>query len=332
MSADQTCSAMREALSALIDGEDPGMDRSVLDSHVARCADCRRFTERSEALARRIRVRQAEAVPDTTDRILAAIPSGPAPSPTGRRVPVRVLVAAMAAVVVLAGGAFVGGRLLRGSGSAAACGGGETVGCTQVAGSTEQSSRYPGATVLPVSYTKPDLTLTDTSGQPFNLTTQTAGAITLVYFGYTNCPDVCPINMALTAQTLKRLPAAERARIKVVFVTTDPVRDTPPVIRAWLNNFDPSFIGLAGTDDQIHQAERSVGMPLSYADTPQNDATSAASNPTPAKGTGYQVVHAGYTLVYTPDGMAHLQIDDTEQPSGFATTLEHLLADGYQGA
>ncbi|MDQ2729830.1 MAG: SCO family protein [Actinomycetota bacterium] len=242
------------------------------------------------------------------------------------------LVAAVAAVVVLAAAAFAGGRILSGSGSAAACGGGETVGCTQVAGSTEQSSRYPGATVLPVSYAKPNLTLTDTSGQPFNVTAQTAGSITLVYFGYTNCPDVCPINMALTAQTLKRLSAPQRARIKVVFVTTDPVRDTPPVIRAWLNNFDPSFIGLAGTEDQIHQAERGVGMPLSYADTPQNDAPPAASDPTSEKGAGYQVVHAGYTLVYTPDGVAHLQIDDTEQPSGFATTLQHLLAHGYQGA
>jgi protein SCO1/2 len=310
------------------------MDRAVLDSHVARCADCRHFTERSEALARRLRVRRAEPVPDTTARILAAIPTGPAPDPGGRRVPLQVLVAAVAAVVVLAAAAFAGGRLLRGSGTTAACGGGETVGCTQVAGSTEQSTRYPGATVLPISYVKPDLTLTDTSGRPFNLTSQTAGAITLVYFGYTNCPDVCPINMALIAQALKRLPAAQRARIKVVFVTTDPVRDTPPVIRAWLNDFDPSFIGLAGTEDQIHQAEHSIGMPLSYIDTPQNDAKPAAPTTTaaPGKGSSYQVVHAGYTLVYTPDGLAHLQIDDTEQPAGFATTLKHLLAHGYQGA
>lgn len=324
---------MREALSALIDGEEPGMDRSVLDSHVARCADCRRFAAKSEALDRRLRVRRAEPVPDATEAILAAIPSGAAPSTasSGRHVPVRVLAVAVAAVVVLAGVAFAGGRLLGGSGSAAGCGGGEKVGCTQVAGPTEQNSRYPGATVLPVSYAKPDLALTDTSGRPFNLTAQTAGSITLVYFGYTNCPDVCPINMALTAQTLKRLSAAQRAQIKVVFVSTDPVRDTPPVIRAWLDNFDPSFIGLAGSEDQIHQAEHSVGVPLSYADTPQNDTKSATSAPTPAKGAaGYQVVHAGYTLVYTPDGVAHLQIDDTEQPAGFATTLQRLLAHGYQ--
>jgi protein SCO1/2 len=325
---------MREALSARIDGEDPGMDPTVLDNHMARCADCRRFLERSEALARRIRVRRAEPVPDTAAGILAAIPSGPAPRAPGRSVRPRVLLASVAAVAVLAVAAFAGGRLVGGARTTAACGGGENIACTQVSGSTGVSARYPGATVLPISYTKPDLTLTDTSGRPFNLTSQTAGIITLVYFGYTNCPDVCPINMALAAQTLKRLSPAQRARIKVVFVTTDPARDTPAVIRAWLDNFDPSFIGLAGTEDQIHQAEHSVGMPLSYLDTPQNDAPSAASAPTPAStpGTNYEVVHAGYTLVYTADGLAHLQIDDTEQPAGFATTLRHLLAHGYQGA
>jgi protein SCO1/2 len=330
---------MREALSARIDGEDPGMDPNVLDNHVARCADCHRFLERSEALARRIRVRRAEPVPDTAAGILAAIPSGPAPRARGRGVPPRVLLASVGAFAVLAVAAFAGGRLLGGTRTNAACGGGENIACTQVAGSTQASARYPGATVLPISYTKPDLTLTDTSGRPFNLTSQTAGTITLMYFGYTNCPDTCPINMALTAQALKRLSPAQRARVKVVFVTTDPARDTPAVIRAWLNNFDPSFIGLAGTEDQIHQAEHSVGMPLSYADTPQNDAASTAptSSPattpasTPAKGTNYQVVHAGYTLVYTPDGLAHLDIDETEQPAGYATTLQHLLAHGFQG-
>ncbi|MDQ2725973.1 MAG: SCO family protein [Actinomycetota bacterium] len=333
MSTDHSCSVMREALSAQIDGEEPGMDRSVVDNHMARCADCRRFTERSAALARRLRVRRAEPVPDTTANILAAIPSGPAPSTTsaGRHAPLRPLAVALAAVVVLAGAAFAGGRLLGGAGSTAACGGGEKVGCTQVAGSTEQNPRYPGATVLPISYAKPDLTLTDTSGRPFNVATQTAGSITLVYFGYTNCPDVCPINMELTAQTLKRLSPGQRARIKVVFVTTDPVRDTPPVIRAWLNNFDSSFIGLAGSEEQIHEAEHSIGMPLSYADSPENDAK-PTSAPAPSKGGGYLFFDSGYTVFYTPDGVAHLQIDDTEQPARFATTLQRLLAHGYQAA
>ncbi|MDQ6782173.1 MAG: SCO family protein [Actinomycetota bacterium] len=316
---------MREGRSALIDGEDPGMDRAVLDSHLARCSDCRRFSERSEALARRLRVRRAEPVPDTTAAILAGIPSGAPPTSEGRRVPFRVLAAAVAGAVLLAGAAFAGGRFLRGSAPTATA--------VQVVGSTQQSSRYPGATVLPVTYAKPNVALTDTSGQPFNVATQTAGSVTLVYFGYTHCPDVCPINMALAAQTLRRLRGAERARIKVVFVTTDPARDTPPVIRAWLNNFDRSFIGLAGTQDQIHQAESNIGMPLSYDDTPQSTGKAAAPATTDAApGTNYQVVHAGYTLVYTPDDVAHLQIDDTEQPSGFATTLEHLLAHGYQAS
>lgn len=299
---------MSEALSALIDGEDPGMDRAVLDSHATRCADCRRFRAGAEALSRRVRVRPAEAVPDTTAAILAALPGGL--PPVRRTVPVPILAAAVAAVVVLAGLAFVGGRLVSSSGN-----NGQVAASAQVTGSTEQSKLYPGATVLPVTYTKPTLALTDTSGQPFSIAAQTAGKITLVYFGYTHCPDICPINMELTAAALRRLPAADRSKIAVVFITTDPDRDTPPVIRRWLDNFSSSFVGLAGTEDQIHQAERNVNMPLSYAQ-------SAGGN--------YQVVHAGYTLVYTPDGIAHLQIDDTEQAGGFATTLERLVAHGFQ--
>jgi len=293
------------------------MDRTVLDSHVARCAECRQFRERSEALARRIRVRRAEPVPDTTAAILAAIPQGPAADRSGPQVSLQLVVAAAVAVVVLTAGAFTGGRLLTaGSGSG-------PLQVTQVAGSTQQSPRYPGATVVDRSYPKPDVTLTDTAGQPYNLVERTAGAITLVFFGYTHCRDVCPTTMAMTAAALRHLPAADRPKIKVVFVTTDPQRDTAPVIRAWLDNFNSSFVGLAGSDDQIRQAEKIVNMPLSYSGV-----SPAASAP----GDDYEVVHASYTLLYTADGVAHLQIDASEQLSGFVTTLKHLVAHGYQTA
>lgn len=332
---DSSCWSMRDGLSALVDGEDPGMDREVLDTHLGRCADCRNFAERSEDQARRLRIRKAEPVPNTTEAILAAIAAGPAPRPGGH-VPFRVLAAASVAVALLAGAAFAGGRLIGRSG------GSGLASVTQVAGSDQQNPRYPGATVLPVIYHEPDVTMTNTSGQPYNLTSQPAGRVTLLYFGYTHCPDVCPINMALLAQTFHRLPAADRARVDVVFITTDPTRDTPSVMRAWLDNFSASFIGLNGTQDQIHQAEHNIGVPLSYADTP--DGTTNASSPSIGSGTSgaaaataavtggnYQVVHNGATLIYTPDGIAHLQVDDTERPAYLVTTLEHLLARGYQG-
>jgi protein SCO1/2 len=90
---------------------------------------------------------------------------------------------------------------------------------------------------------KPNFTLTDTNGNPYDLDGQTQGYLTALYFGYTNCPDVCPTHMANIAAALRQLPASVTSHIKVLFVTTDPARDTPAVLRAWLNNFDPTFIG-----------------------------------------------------------------------------------------
>ena len=69
---------------------------------------------------------------------------------------------------------------------------------------------------------KPDFTLTDTAGRPYNLAAQTAGDVTLLYFGYTHCPDVCPTTMADLALGLNKVSAAVRSHVKVVFVTTDP--------------------------------------------------------------------------------------------------------------
>ena len=147
---------------------------------------------------------------------------------------------------------------------------------------------------------KPNFTLTDTEGQPFNLQTQTAGYVTLLYFGYTHCPDICPTQMANIALGLKHESASVRSHIKMVFVTTDPHRDTPQVLRQWLDNFDPSFIGLTGTDQQITAAEASVGMPPAEVE--------------PLGNGNYSVDHAAWVLAFTLDNQAH-----AIYPSGFDT-------------
>jgi len=96
---------------------------------------------------------------------------------------------------------------------------------------------YRGGLVTP-PLPKPRFTLTDTSGAPFDFWRQTDGYVTLLFFGYTRCPDECPMHVSNIAQGLKKLPAGAGDRVKLVFVTTDPARDTPKVLRAWLNQFD----------------------------------------------------------------------------------------------
>jgi protein SCO1 len=165
---------------------------------------------------------------------------------------------------------------------------------TQVGGPQETSPNYPGALIFPKSYKKPNVPLTDTANQAFNIATDTHAKVTLVYFGYTHCPDLCPLNMFLAASSIKAMPPSERRDVQVVFVTTDPTRDTPAVIRTWLNHFSASFTGLTGTIAQIQLAEKSTGIPLSFAEK--------VTEP----GASYGVVHAGYILVYT-QGVAHLE-------------------------
>ncbi|MFF5701617.1 SCO family protein [Streptomyces sp. NPDC012794] len=127
---------------------------------------------------------------------------------------------------------------------------------TQISGQAKAGA----ATVLDRPFDKPDLVLTDTTGKPWNLREQTKGRPTLIYFGYTNCPDVCPLTMSNVAVAKKALPKADQDKLQVVFVTTDPERDTPDSLGAWLRAQDPSFTGLTGDFATIQAAARSLGI------------------------------------------------------------------------
>ncbi len=148
------------------------------------------------------------------------------------------------------------------------------------------------AVTLDRPFAKPDLVLTDTHGKPFDLVKQTAGYPTLLYFGYTHCPDVCPTTMADIAEARRRLPAAERDRLRVVFVTTDPVRDTPQRLAAWLGAQDPTFIGLTGRFSAIQAAARSLGVLI--------------AEPVREKDGSYSVQHGAEVFAFSPgDDKAH---------------------------
>lgn len=140
---------------------------------------------------------------------------------------------------------------------------------------------------------KPGIVLTATDGKAFDLRKETAGKVTLLFFGYTTCPDVCPVHMANLAGALKRVDPKDRARVRVVFVTTDPARDTLPALRAWLDHFDSSFVGLWGTDDQILQAERALGLPPAIKEKTEDGSLG-----------GYGVGHAAQVIAFTPDDTA----------------------------
>ncbi|MCD7440127.1 SCO family protein [Streptomyces lincolnensis] len=127
--------------------------------------------------------------------------------------------------------------------------------------SEEPGSDKP-ATVLDQPFEKPDLVLTDAQGKKYDLRAATKGKPTLLYFGYTHCPDICPTTMSNIAVAKKQLPKAEQDELQVVFVTTDPARDTPAELGKWLKGIDPTFVGLTGSFATIQSSARTLGISI----------------------------------------------------------------------
>lgn len=174
---------------------------------------------------------------------------------------------------------------------------------------------YLGQLVEP-PLSKPDFQLTDTEGASFDFRPETEGFVTLLFFGYTHCPDVCPVHMSNIAAVLDDFSPEIRRRIKVVFVTTDPERDTPDRIREWLANFDPAFIGLRGTVERVNEIQRSLGLPPAM---PQASDESGS----------YMVGHAAAVLVFTPDNLAHLRFPFGTRQQDLAHDLPILVREGW---
>lgn len=150
---------------------------------------------------------------------------------------------------------------------------------------------YRGGLVTP-PLPKPEFVLTDTSGAAFDFRHRTEGYVTLLFFGYSSCPDQCPMHMGNLSAALRKLPAGIADQVKLVFVTTDPARDSPVVLRRWLDLFDRHFIGLTGSERAIQAVERAAGVPL-------------AVKAGPASG-NYAVSHANFVLAYSKDNLAHV--------------------------
>lgn len=107
---------------------------------------------------------------------------------------------------------------------------------------------------------RPSFVLRTTAGERYDFAERTGGRPTLLYFGYTSCPDECPTAMADIAAALRSTPAELRDSVEVVFVTTDPERDSPAVLRRWLDRFSEDYVGLVGTQAEIDAAQQAVGV------------------------------------------------------------------------
>jgi len=172
-----------------------------------------------------------------------------------------------------------------------------------------------GTLVTGTSMDRPSTALRDTEGKPFRLDERPADEVTVLFFGYTHCPDVCPQTMANLAGARARLPEDLRARLQVVFVTEDPRRDTPRALRRWLDGLDPDFIGLRG-------GNRATAAMLAALGSPETDVVERPEEPIkhPSSGDGhhhehgeYGVEHTGIVYAFAPEGRSVVYTGGTSQ-------------------
>ncbi|MWV10924.1 redoxin domain-containing protein [Pseudomonas sp. R-28-1W-6] len=143
-----------------------------------------------------------------------------------------------------------------------------------------------GIVLLPQSRSLPGLSLTNQDGQA-QAVDQLKGQWSLLFFGYTFCPDICPATLAQLRQLKGMLPAEAQARLRVVLVTVDPQRDNPEQLKKYLGFFDPAFMGLTGAQDDLQKLASAVSIPYIPADTSQEN---------------YTVDHSGNLVILGPDG------------------------------
>jgi protein SCO1 len=153
----------------------------------------------------------------------------------------------------------------------------------------------------------PSLVLPNDHGGTFDLAAH-RGGIVLVYFGYTHCPDVCPVTLSLLDAVSKHL-GEDTQRVQQVFVTLDPRRDTPEILRAYLSNFDPVPVGLTGSADAVAAVARAWGVTWRPAEC------------------GAYIDHTSFVAVVGPDGRERLRYGFSQlgDPAAVARDLRHIL-------
>lgn len=130
---------------------------------------------------------------------------------------------------------------------------------------SDPDAPFAGTPLDPV-YTVPDVDLVDTEGDDFSLAADTDKRLTLVFFGYTRCEDICPAVLSNLASALVRLDESQRDDVDVVMVTSDPDYDTPERIRDYLDGFDTTFIGATSDFDTVVEVGRSLAVGIDRDD------------------------------------------------------------------
>jgi protein SCO1/2 len=179
--------------------------------------------------------------------------------------------------------------------------------------SIEDDDGLHGA-VLAERYVVPGLELTATDGSSYSLAREARRPLTLVFFGYTHCPDICQVVMADIASALTRLDATDREKVGMVFVTSDPQRDDPRTLRTYLDRFDPRFEGLTGELGPILRLGEAVGVEIRKGRRLPSG--------------GYEVAHGTQVLGVDAEGEVAVVWTQGTSAAELAEDLTLILRDG----
>ena len=182
-------------------------------------------------------------------------------------------------------------------------------GCDRLGGGAQKPS-FKAVDITGAEYAR-ELSLTDADGKPRQLS-DFHGKVTAVFFGYTQCPDVCPTTLAELA-AVKRQLGKDGDRLQGVFVSVDPERDTPEILKAYMASFDSSFVALRGTPEQTQAAARN--FKVFFAQVPGKTEGS------------YTVDHTAGTYVFDAQGRVRLFIRYGSGAEALAHDRQLLLAE-----
>ena len=168
---------------------------------------------------------------------------------------------------------------------------------------SEKKQNFSAIDITGADYAR-DFALTDHNGQPRSIK-DFAGKVVVLFFGYTQCPDVCPTTMAELAE-VKKLLGKDGERLQGLFVTVDPQRDSPEVLKAYMGNFDPTFLALYGTPEKLEALAKEYKMYFKKAE-----------GKTP---TSYTMDHSAGSYVYDTQGKLRLY-------TSYGTGAQPLAAD-----
>ncbi|WP_428292303.1 SCO family protein [Hydrogenophaga sp.] len=178
-------------------------------------------------------------------------------------------------------------------------------------GCSEKVEPFSGIDITGADYATA-FSLTDHNGQPRTLA-DFKGKVVVVFFGFTQCPDVCPTSMSELAEA-KRLLGPDGERLQGLFISVDPERDTPEIMKQYMASFDPSFLALYAAPDALPALAKSYKVYYKKVD-----------GPTP---TSYTMDHSAGSYVYDPQGRIRLYHRYGTGPAALAGDLKRLLAEG----